>query len=356
MMKVLVLGGSRFIGLHIVRLLHSQGHQVSVLNRGQTQVGLPETVTRLYADRNDPSQVKATLKGTSYDAAFDLSGYTPAALKPVVETLDGSVSHYVFCSSASVYGTPFGRLNQAGVEMGLLEMASGIAPVSEKYPVNRGPDAGQYAENKILCEDLLMDAYAKRGFPFTSIRPPWVYGPDNYNKMQEGSFFARLTQGRKIIIPGDGLPLFQNIHVEDLADSFVGVLNHKETLGQVYNIAEAEATNANGYIQVIGEAMGVTPVVFHMGPAKYDALPNTLGLSEDPPIFPYRFSNGYYWYPLGTSTQSRFYTIAKAKRDFDWSPKYDIRSGMAMTYRWWLDRGLDKEVWDFSYEDEVLAM
>ena len=349
-MKALVLGGTRFIGLHIVRLLYGQGHQVSILNRGQTQAELPEDVIRLYADRNDPSQVSAALKGLSYDAAFDLSGYTPAALKPVVEALEGSVGHYVFCSSTSVYGTPHGRLNQAGVQKGLLEMASGNAPVSEEYPVNRGPDAGQYAENKILCEDLLIDAYAKRGFPFTSLRPPWVYGPGNYNKLQEVSFFARLTQRRKIIIPGDGLTLFHMIHVEDLADSFLAAVGRKEKLGQVYNIAEAEATNANGYIQVIGEATGVTPDIVHMDPAEYDALPKTLGLSEDPRIFPYR------WYPLGTSTQNRFYTIAKAKRDFDWSPKYDIRSGMAMTYRWWLDRGLNKEVWDFSHEDQALAM
>ena len=342
-MKALVLGGTRFIGLHIVRLLHSQGHQVSILNRGQTQAELPEGVTRLYADRNDPSQLKAALKGASYDAAFDLSGYTTAALEPIVEALEGSIGHYVFCSSGAVYGAPFARLNQAGVQMGFLEMASGSAPASEGYPVDRSPDAGQYAANKILCEDLLIDAYAKRSFPSTSIRAMWVYGPDNHNKVQEVSFFARLTQRRKIIIPGDGLTLFHLIHVDDLADSFLAVLGHKETLGQVYNICEAEGITANGYVQAIGEAMGVTPDIVHMDPAEYDALPKTLGLSADPRIFPYPYNF------------TRVYAIDQAKRDFDWSPRYDVRSGMAMTYRWWLDQDLDKEVWDFSHEDRALA-
>ena len=341
-MNALVLGGTRFIGLHIVRLLHSQGHQVSILNRGQTQAELPEGVTRLYADRNDPSQLKAALKGASYDAAFDLSGYTPAALEPVVEALEGSVGHYVFCSSTAVYGAPLERLNQKGVQ-DFPEMASGIAPVSEEYPVNRGPDAGQYAENKILCEDLLTDAYAKRNFPSTSLRVCWVYGPDNHSKVQEVSFFARLTQRRKIIVPGDGPTLFHMIYVDDLADSFLAVLGRKETLGQAYNIAEAEGTTPNGYVQAIGEAMGVTPEIVYVDSKEYEAIPKKLGLSADPRIFPYPYS------------YLRFYTTDKAKRDFDWSPKYNVRSGMATTYRWWLDQGLDKEAWDFSDEDRALA-
>ena len=61
-MKVLVLGGSRFIGLHLVRLLNEGGHQVAVLNRGQTQADIPDNVVRLIADRTDAEQVKAALK------------------------------------------------------------------------------------------------------------------------------------------------------------------------------------------------------------------------------------------------------------------------------------------------------
>ncbi|HBD85478.1 MAG TPA: NAD-dependent epimerase, partial [Dehalococcoidia bacterium] len=75
-MEALVLGGSRFIGLHLVRLLSEQGHDVTVLNRGQTPVEFPDGVETLTADRTNPDQVKAALEGTSYDVAFDISGYT----------------------------------------------------------------------------------------------------------------------------------------------------------------------------------------------------------------------------------------------------------------------------------------
>ena len=97
-MKVLVLGGSRFIGLHLVRLLHDGGHQVTVLNRGQTQSDLPDNVVRLIADRTDTEQVKVALKDGSYDVAFDISAYTKATLKPVIEALEGRVGHFVFCT------------------------------------------------------------------------------------------------------------------------------------------------------------------------------------------------------------------------------------------------------------------
>ena len=81
-MKALVLGGSRFIGLRLVWLLHGQGHEVTVLNRGQTRAELPDGVTRLYVDRTDARKVKDLLKDADYDVAFDISAYTTATLNP----------------------------------------------------------------------------------------------------------------------------------------------------------------------------------------------------------------------------------------------------------------------------------
>ena len=200
-MKMLVLGGSRFIGLHLVRLLHHQGHDVSVLNRGQTKAELPAGVTRLHADRSSADQVKSALKGSSYDVAFDISGYTRASLLPVVEVLDNRVGRFMFCSTTGVY---------APCE---------VVPIDEGFPLFRSPEARQYARDKVECENLLMEMHA-RGFPVTILRPPYVYGPDNYLRDREFSFFARLTQGRKVVIPGDGLTLIHMVHVDDPGSRF----------------------------------------------------------------------------------------------------------------------------------------
>ena len=316
-MKALVLGGSRFIGLHLVRLLHDDGHQVTVLNRGQTEADLPDGVVRLIADRTDTEQVNAALKGSSYDVAFDISAYTTATLTPVVEALEGRVGRFVFCSTTSVYGP------------------NDTIPIEEDFPLHRGSDAGQYARDKIECEDLLVEAFKQRAFPMTILRPPYVYGPDNYLKAREFSYFARLKQGRKIIIPGDGLTPFHPVHVDDLADAFALVPGKSQTLGQIYTICSPDAITANGYVRAIAEIMGVSADVVNMEPRDYDAL--------DQQIYPFEWA------------MSRIYSADRARRDLGWSPKFHMRDGLEMTYRWWLNQGLDKEAWDFSNEDEAVV-
>ncbi len=316
-MKVLVLGGSRFIGLHLVRLLNEGGHQVAVLNRGQTQADIPDNVVRLIADRTDAEQVKAALKVGSYDSVFDISAYTMATLKLVVEALEGRVGHFVFCSTTAVYGP------------------NDTIPIEEDFPIHRSPDARQYARDKIECEDFLFEEFNQRGFPMTILRPPYVYGPDNYLKAREFSYFARLKQGRKIIIPGDGLTPFHPVHVDDLADAFALVPGKSQSLGKSYTICSPDAITANGYVRTIAEIMGVSAEVVNMEPRDYDAL--------DQELYPFEWA------------VSRIYSTDRARRDLNWSPKFHMRDGLEMTYRWWLDQGLDKEAWDFSNEDEALS-
>ena len=204
-MEALVIGGTQFIGLRLVRLLHEQGHCVTVLNRGKSGASLSQDITRLRVDRNEPEQVAAVLRGRRYDAVFDISGYTPAQLEPVIVALRGQVGHYVFCSSVAVYAP------------------APTAPVLEDFPLVRSESVGTYGRDKVDCEDLLLEAHARRGFPSTIIRPPVVYGPHNKLAEREFSFFARLAQGRPVIIPGDGLNLLHMVHVDDLAAAFAAV-------------------------------------------------------------------------------------------------------------------------------------
>ena len=314
-MKMLVLGGSRFIGLHLVRLLHHQGHDVSVLNRGQTKAELPAGVTRLHADRSSADQVKSALKGSSYDVAFDISGYTRASLLPVVEVLDNRVGRFMFCSTTGVY---------APCE---------VVPIDEGFPLFRSPEARQYARDKVECEDLLMEMHA-RGFPVTILRPPYVYGPDNYLRDREFSFFARLTQGRKVVIPGDGLTLIHIVHVDDLVAAFAEAPEHRQTRGQAYSVCGPDAITANGFVQAIGEAIGATPTVVHVPAGEYRAARLQ--------AFPYEWA------------ASRVYSTEKARRDMAWAPRYRMEDGLAMTFRWWLEQGLDNAPLDFSAEDEFL--
>ena len=316
-MKALVIGGTLFVGLHLVRLLHSRGHEVTVLNRGQTKADLPRGVNRLYADRHDRSRVGAVLKELSFDAVFDTSGYTAAGLDHFIDLLEGRTGIYVYCSTRSVYAP------------------TDLSPVDETFPLDRRPEAIDYVKGKIECEDALTDAFERRGFPACIMRPPYIYGPDDSNRGRGFSIFARLSQGRKIIVPGEGRTHTHFLHVDDFAEAFVAAVGRPQVVGQAYNICGRHAITSNALVKTIAEVMGVESDIVHVSPDEYEKI--------DPPPFPFDWR------------ESQVYSIERAMRDLDWSPGHDMRGGMATAYRWWLERGLDKEPWDFSAEDEALA-
>ena len=119
--------------------------------------------------------------------------------------------------------------------------------------------------------------------------------------------------------------------------AFAAAPEHRRTLGQAYSVCGPDAITANGFVQTIGDAMGATPAVVHVPSAEYRAAGHA-----GKPAFPYEWA------------ASHVYSIEKARRDMGWAPKYRMADGLAMTYRWWLEQGLDKAPWDFSGEDELL--
>ena len=99
-MKVLVLGGTRFLGIWLLNELMKQNHDITVLNRGKTKSDIPDSIKRLSADRRDAEAVKNVLSGQEFDVVFDLTGYELRNVEPVVEIFAGKVKHYVFQSTS----------------------------------------------------------------------------------------------------------------------------------------------------------------------------------------------------------------------------------------------------------------
>ena len=323
-MDVLILGGSRCIGFHLVMLLHSQGHTVTVLNRGQTKVQLPNEVRRIVADRSVPDQVTSALDGHVYDAVFDISGYRPSEIEPVIEMLDGNVGNYIFCSTVAVYAS------------------SETVPICEDSPLNRGPQADDYSREKILCEDLLLEKFSRSGFPVSIIRPPYVYGPRDQEVQRLFSIFSKLSLGRKLIAPGEGNALTHSVHVNDLVTAFTTIPGCAEALGEVFTVAGLEAVTFNGYIDLIAKVMRVEPQVVRVGIRDYEEMIDALS-----PIHSYEI------FDLGWQ-ESAVYSTEKIRNQLGWVPRYDLHLGLEMTYRWWLEQGLDRESLDFSADDRAL--
>ena len=202
---------------------------------------------------------------------------------------------------------------------------------------------GFYEGIKILCEDLLLEMHGRHGFPATIVRPPYVYGPDDRIVRRLFSIFARLTQGRRVIVPGNGLTLTHTVHVDDLASAFAAAPGRGRARGQVYNAAGPEAMTFNAYLSLIASIMGVEARPVHVGIRDYEAMLVELAPTNAAEIFDYGWR------------QSQVYSTEKLRQELGWSPRYDVRSGLEMTYRWWLEQGLDRKPLEFPADDRALA-
>lgn len=318
-MRALVLGGSRFVGLALVQELVRRGHEVTVLNRGQTPVQLPAGVQVILGDRKDHDQMRALLGGSSYDVVYDVSGYTPEDTAIMVEIFDGRAGHYVYTSTAAVYERRW------------------FAPVTEDFPYNE-VEGGAYARDKIGAEKLLMEAHRGRGFPASIVRPWMVFGPGNPLPAREQLCFLRIARGRRVLLPMNGFVHMQYGHVADLARAFAMMAGNPRTFGQSYNVTGPDLITMNGYVQLIAALAGRdVKTVYLEYPQAAEAARRVPGLLP----FPWQYS--------------RIPSIQKAREDFGFWPEYDARRCTEDTYRWWLAAGLDKDDHDFSGEDELLA-
>lgn len=315
-MKALVIGGSQFVGLHLVQELVRQGHEVTVFNRGRTPVTFPQGVERLYGDRKEAPQIRSALSGRDFDWAFDISAYVEEDISSMTAVLQGQVGRYVFCSTVAVYAR------------------SELMPVKEDFPLDRRPQAGPYAANKIKGEDFLCRAYQEQGFPMTIVRPSMVYGPDNNIPQREPSFFARLLAGRTVVVPGYGHNLLQFGHVDDLAVEFILAAQSPRALGQAYNFTGPDAITINGYIAMLGRIVGMEPQVVHL-------TPETVRSLERPP-FPYDWQ------------RSTIYSMDKAKEELGFRHQFTMEAGLVHCYQWYCQQDPARWSFDFSYEDELI--
>src|SRR6202021_613092 len=211
------MGGTRFNGLALVQELVKWGHDVTVLNRGQSEARLPRPVRRLYADRTNHEQLREVLGRGGFDGVQDLSGYALADVQPLVEVFRGRIGHYLFGSSTVIYARPR------------------VLPIRESDPVDRSERQTEYGLQKLKVEAYLFEQYRAHGFPPTGGPPLMVLGPNNMVADREQRMFQRLLLGRPVLIPGDGTTLSQIGHVDDGAVALRMLMMQPQTFGKRYN-------------------------------------------------------------------------------------------------------------------------
>ena len=208
-MRLLVLGGTVFLGRHLVDAALARGHEVTLFNRGQTNSELFPDVERLRGDRD--GDLSALERG-SWDAVVDTSGYVPRVVRASAELLADRVEHYTFVSSVSAYGD-FSRVG--------LSEDDAMEPLAEESE----DVAEHYGPLKALCEQAVESVFPGRSLV---VRPGIIVGP--HDPTDRFTYWpVRSARGREVLAPGDPNRQVQVIDCRDLAAWMVRLVEDRVT-------------------------------------------------------------------------------------------------------------------------------
>ena len=247
--SVLFIGGTGRISAACVRQAAAAGFDVTVLNRGQTQLRpIPGAVRRITADTADGAALRAAVGDRRFNVVAQFTARGPAQVKIDLDVFAGRVGQYIFISSASAYQKPVARL-----------------PITESTPLAN--PFWQYSRNKIACEDLLTAAYRDTGFPITIIRPTHTYDQTGHPFDGGWTVLDRMRRGKPVVVHGDGTSLWVMTYHEDFARAFAAVLANPLTIGDTFHITSDEVLTWNQIYEITAAAAGVEARLVHVASA-----------------------------------------------------------------------------------------
>lgn len=324
-MKVLVIGGTLFIGRLLVEELVKAGHDVAILHR-KPKHELGRRVENLVGDRNDADSLNEALAGRRFEAVYDNvydweRGTSAAQVEATVRACgDTRLSRYIFMSSVAAYGD---GLNH-----------------KESDPLAPDYHANPYIRHKASTERRLFRMHAQTGLPVVTFRPPFIYGPGN-PFYREQFFWDRLRAGRPIIIPGDGHRLMQFVYVHDLVRAMVRALEEPRAVGEAFNIGDPKPLTQFELVEKLAKIAGVEPTLVRV---PRDVITQAGGNAMDEP---YYFGE-YLDMPPITENIGKVTRVLKMKLT-------PFETGLKETYRWYT-RNHKPRTGGFDFDDRVLAM
>ena len=324
-MRVLVIGGTAFIGRPLVEELVKAGHDVAVLHR-KSKHDLGRRVDNLMGDRNDAESLRRVLNGRRFDVVYDNvydweRGTTPAQVEATVRVCSGDwLSRYIFMSSVAAYGD---GLNH-----------------KESDPLAPDYHANPYVRNKAGTERLLFRMHSQSGLPVVTFRPPFIYGQNN-PFYREQFFWDRLRAGRPVVIPGDGHRLMQFVYVNDLVQSLLRAIDEPRAVGESFNIGDSKPVTQAELVEKLAKAAGVEPALVRV-PRETIAQAGGNAMEE-----PFYFGE-YFDLPPITENMGKVPRVLKVKMT-------SFETGLKETYRWYT-RNHKPRTSTFEFDDRLLAL
>lgn len=243
MMKALFIGGTGTISTAISALCVAQGWDLYLLNRGNRSEFVPQGAHLITADINNLEEVEEKLQDMTFDVVADFIAFTKEHVLRDVKLFEGRCAQYLFISSASAYQKPPAS-----------PVITESTPLANPY--------WEYSRNKIVCEQKLMKAYRKTGFPVTIVRPSHTYGDTAvplgvHGRQGTFSVVERIRLGKPVIIHGDGTSLWTMTHNTDFAKAFLGLMGNVHAIGETYQITSDESLTWNQIYQAVAQALSV---------------------------------------------------------------------------------------------------
>ncbi|MEO8396727.1 MAG: NAD-dependent epimerase/dehydratase family protein, partial [Chloroflexota bacterium] len=237
-MKILVIGGTRFVGRHFVEAALANGHEITLFNRGQSNADLFPNVANIQGDRTIDADL-AALKGQHWDAVLDTCGYAPSIVRKTAELLKDAVDIYLFVSTISVYD----EIMQPNAD-------ENAALQTLKDPTVEEVTDETYGGLKVLCEQVVDEIYGDRAL---QVRPGMIVGPfdpsDRYTYWD-----VRAAHGGEILAPGVPDRPVQMIDGRDLG-KFMLLLLEQKTVG-IFN-ATGQVLSWQDWMNTVSTAGGV---------------------------------------------------------------------------------------------------
>lgn len=248
--KVLILGGSYFVGKKIVEYLAEKEYDVTVLNRGTKPVSAKK-VTQLCCDRNDAEGMKSVLAEQAFDYVIDVSWQDVSWVKHLCNALDfASVKKLVFISSSAVYDVEHLQI-----------------PFKEEETLAENKYWTFYGQGKIDAEQYYTEFLKDKSTDLVILRPPYIYGEYNYAQ-RESLIFRQLVEDKPVVIPKSN-PKLQFIYTEDLAVIIDSLFKTETGKVSAFNVGNHKAVTSKEWVEACAVAAGKKADIIEVD---YDSL------------------------------------------------------------------------------------
>lgn len=327
-MRVVVIGGTGNISLGVVNALLEFGHDVTVFNRGRTDLlaqgvatdSLPPGVRILQGDRKDRNEFEATMRAERFDAAIDMICFDADDAESDVRAFAG-IQHFVNISSVATLGGEPAAL-----------------PMAATTPRRPGDD---YARGKAAADEVLTAAHADGTLPLTIFMPAQTWGRQSKILRQlgfESTWIDRIRKGLPILVAHDGQLIWSHCHADDTGLGIAAAVGRTACIGQTYIITRFEVATWRDYHDQVASALGKKPM--------YVDAPADLLIAA---------------WPEGTgllareSRWNRLYDLAPIRRDIpEFQPRTTLADAAPAMIRRLDDLGLIPDARSDSREDELI--